>query len=166
MLTHVKFKFAIGEYNGTMSMRILDDGKEILYKPWFDQPVFEWGTVIEWPSVLTIELSGKDMNHDTKLEGDRVVADKYIQLQEFSVDRVSACLDNIELVTTDQTIRTLYWGFNGTVTIDCNSENSFVWHLQQKNKTQNANYVVDWGRTVGGWDYIYQRNKQHVQSKV
>jgi hypothetical protein len=165
MSTHVKFKFTIGHYNGTMSMQIFNNDCEILTKPVFTETEFEWDTVITWPTVLTIKLSGKDNNCDTKVENDQIVADKFIQLTELTVDKIPAALDKISLATEQTKINTNYWGFNGVVSLNFDCKNSFVWHLQQKNSPDKSNYVVDWLRTEGTW-HLYKNKAKNVQSKI
>ena len=135
-----------------MYMRIVNDGRQLLYRTNFDSDEFEFSATIRWPGKVTIFVSHKDMMHDTQVdESGKIIADKYIELKELIVDRVPASLGKITLQTETEKIKTCYWGFNGRVDLDFTDENSFVWHFKQHDSFNEDFYVVNWQRKVGSW---------------
>jgi hypothetical protein len=145
-MTLVEFDFEIGHYNGTMSLDILANGQQVLHKDSFDADRFSFATQVKWPCHLELCINGKTQALDTHIDADGcVVQDKYIKLLELKIDRMPVLLHNIQLRTADQILTNVYFGFNGTVTIDLAGQDSFMWHLHQKSSVSNKEvYVVNY----------------------
>ena len=141
MLTHITFKFTIGQYFGSMGMVILVNNKEILHQDFFDSDVFEISTEMSWPGDIVIKVYSKGPK-DTEVRDGKITADKYIRLDELIVDKVPVDQDILrELVTLDTSeklLKELYWGFNGTVTLNFEEADSFIWFLTKKSKKYNT----------------------------
>ena len=92
---------------------------------------------IEFPSRLSIQLSGKQPN-DTKVDSEgKIIADKYIKLESILVDGYPtdpnwACRFLTLYPEDRDPVVTNYWGFNGTVDIDFDSDNAFVWLVRTR----------------------------------
>ena len=81
-MTPVKFNFEIGHYNGTMSLDIVANGRNILHKESFESDRYSFTTEIEWPCLLELKVGGKNQNQDTLIdESGQVIKDKYIKLK-------------------------------------------------------------------------------------
>lgn len=138
MYSQVKFKFSIGKYNGTMGMHIAYNGKELLSKDSFDSETFVFTHQLEFPGTVTIDLYNKG-SADTLVDAQgNIVADKYVKLEELSIDRVPlhilSLIDLPVLSHSGTTTKTNYWGFNGQVTIKLLHTDSFLWHLDEIRK--------------------------------
>lgn len=87
---------------------------------------------VEFPSSMRIEISGKGVN-DTKVDSQgRIIEDKYILLKNILVDGhpidQNWCCRFVVLRSDDHgPIVSNYWGFNGVVDLDFDSDNSFKW---------------------------------------
>jgi hypothetical protein len=135
-----------------MSMRILENGKEIDCKESFDSDTYTFAGRISWPSRITIEVWGKDLSCDTQVgEDGSILADKFIRLDRMVVDRLEVPLNKnkILLDTGTEKLPVVYWGFNGHVDMDFDEIDSFIWHLKQ--------------RSVGNVDRIYIQDRSEVQ---
>jgi hypothetical protein len=142
MLTQITFKFQIKRFNGTMGMSILSDGKEVLHKDYFDEDYFEFTTEFIWPGTIEIKLFNKGMK-DTHLDDQgNILNDKHITLKELIIDKIAIdeeiLRDFIVLDTGSQLLKHLYWGFNGTVKLNFDEEDFFLWFLNQKSKNFNV----------------------------
>lgn len=142
MYSLVTFKFSIGLYNGSMGMTIRCNDKLLLSKNSFDTDTFEFTDNIELPADITIDLYGKGVN-DTSIDSDgNIVADKYIKLEELSVDRVPLhILSLIHIAEIDHDVNTNvtnYWGFNGRAKIKIEHPDSFLWHLAELKKVTKS----------------------------
>ena len=97
--------------------------------------LFYYRANIQFPSKLTITVSGKTIE-DTLIDiNNNIIKDTYIKLVDIEIDNLS-CEENyvykyIKLNTTDgQVLTTNYWGFNGIVELDFFEKNSFYWALK------------------------------------
>lgn len=138
MYSQITFKFSIGLYNGSMGMTIRCNNKVLLSKSSFETDSFVFTDNVELPAEITIDLYGKNSG-DTSIDSDgNIVADKYIKLQELSIDRVPLhILSLIHLVEIDHDVQTgvtNYWGFNGQAKIKIEQPDSFLWHLSELKK--------------------------------
>ena len=145
-MTLVEFEFEIGHYNGTMSLDILANGETILHKDSFDTDRYSFSAHVPWPCHLDLCIDGKNQAVDTQVDANgQVVQDKYIKLAKLQVDRIPVVLNNIQLHTADQIVNNVYFGFNGTVPIELDGPDSFMWHLRQKSLVSNKEvYVVNY----------------------
>lgn len=136
MKSQVTFNFTVGHYQGTMSMVIRNGSNILLEKQEFENDRFDFTTYVDWPCVLEIDVANKG-KFDTEVgPNGEILRDKYIKLDRLEVDRMAvhivALLDMMNFRTEDQkNIKTNYWGFNGTVSLDFNGDDSFVWHLEK-----------------------------------
>jgi len=145
-MTPVKFDFEIGHYNGTMSLDIVVNGRNILHKGSFESDRYSFATEVEWPCLVELQVSGKNQNQDTLVdESGQVVKDKYIKLLNLQVGGIESRLNNITLQTDTTELTNTYFGFNGTVPINFDGPDSFMWHLKQLASMSNKEiYVVNY----------------------
>ena len=133
MNARLTFKFSIGHYNGTMSMKIMSGGKQLLSIDQFEKNTFEFTTDINWPDAVEFIVSNKGpLDTEVGASGE-ILQDKFIKLESLIVDRMSvhilALLDCVELETKDQILKTNYWGFNGCARLKFDRDDTLSWHL-------------------------------------
>jgi hypothetical protein len=141
MPTQITFKFIIGRYNGTMGMAIFSNGREVLHQEYFDDNSFEFTTEFSWPGTVVIKLFNKQFK-DTEIDSQgNILNDKYIKLDSLMIDKIvvddEILRDFVNLDTENQSLKELYWGFNGSVTLTFEEEDFFLWFLNQKSKKYN-----------------------------
>ena len=83
---------------------------------------------IQWPTVLTINLSNKNPS-DTEIVNGNITKDKAIILENISINNFPLGTRIIEQLVND----IIYWGFNGTVTMSFTEKNPTRWLLKMKN---------------------------------
>jgi hypothetical protein len=92
------------------------------------------------PTTVTISLSGKNYQLDTKLDSSGlIIADKYVKLKRLCIGRVPIEEQNLFKICSYQTdqgniIQSNYWGFNGVVTLNFEHENFIKYLLSINNK--------------------------------
>jgi hypothetical protein len=148
----ITFDFTIGHYNGSMGMRILANEQEIDYNESFEKDSYSFSTSVSWPSIITIEVFGKNQNCDTQVDDQgNILADKFIRLDKLVVDRMDVPLNKNKIMLDTGTEKTpvVYWGFNGRIIIELDGPDSFLWHLKQ--------------RSVDHIDEIYIKDRPEVQ---
>lgn len=89
----------------------------------------------EFPTVITLVLSGKDMSSDTVVgEDGSIVADKHIELTQLAIDKFvinPEILKTIPVVkTADSEIRSSYFGFNGEATLPFEGKTALHWLIK------------------------------------
>ena len=141
MHSQVKFKFSIGSYNGTMGMKISYKDRVLLSRDSFDEDTFTLEATIDLPGTVCIDLYGKGPN-DTQIdEQGNVLKDKYIKLEELTVDRMPVHILSLiklpELHANNQVTRINYWGFNGQARINFEQSDPFRWHLDAMREKAN-----------------------------
>jgi hypothetical protein len=75
----------------------------------------------------------------------KIISDKFIKLKKVLVDRLDpgiGFIKSVVLKNKDSQINSNYWGFNGTVDITFDQDNSFLWHLKQR-ATATKTGVID-----------------------
>ena len=138
MLTQITFKFIIGRYNGTMGMAIFSNDQEVLHQEYFDDNSFEFTTELTWPGTVVIKLFNKQIK-DTEIDSQgNILNDKYIKLDRLIIDKIvvddEILRDFVVLDAGNQLLTERYWGFNGTVKLNFEEEDFFLWVLNQKSK--------------------------------
>ena len=135
--TDLYMRFKFGRINNSsMTMNIYQDQDLIeSFSDVQDLVIFEHP--IRMGCCLNINLSNKFIN-DTVLQDGKMVADKFIQLQEMRLGKIPV-QDHIlfkicNYRANDQLCNNTYWGFNGHVTISFAQANFIKWHLCQGNK--------------------------------
>ena len=134
MTSAIEFKLASGECNGYMVTRWYAND-ELFYESAQDQepgPVIE--SQIDLPCTIRIEISGKDMMNDTKVEGDKIVADKFIELQSMTLSKIPVYDHNFVKILEYQTedgrlLKQRYISWNGEIKIELNDPDPLRWHL-------------------------------------
>jgi len=96
---------------------------------------------IQLPTTFTLTLTNKEPMDTIVDKNNNILKDKFIRVETLIVDnlRVSEYIlpKLFNIITVDgQQVCSHYWGFNGIVTLDMNSNDSLEWHL----KTQSLNY--------------------------
>lgn len=138
MYSQVTFKFSIGTYNGSMGMDIFYNDSLLLSKKSFESDTFTFTSTLDLPGTVSMHVYGKNPLDTLVDDGGNVIADKYIKLEELLIDRVPLHILSLinlpELECQGQLLRTNYWGFNGTVRIKMEHEDSFFWHLKELRK--------------------------------
>jgi hypothetical protein len=94
---------------------------------------FIYETVIKFPADFKIIVSGKDPSDTVIDDAGEIVADKHIKIIDVTVDGM-ACHPHYGYGTelhaeNGQTVKSNYWGFNGTVKLNFSEQNSFFWAL-------------------------------------
>jgi hypothetical protein len=145
-MSTIELHFRIGSYNGTMQMTIFVNDILVQDYKQFDSEYVVFSHDIPWPCNIKILLAGKNLSCDTNVNSDgKIVGDKFVELKKIIVDRCEATMSymkSIHLDTNDQLINTLYWGFNGTATLNFDQDDSFTWHLSQR-KVTDKTYVIE-----------------------
>jgi hypothetical protein len=145
-MSKIELHFRIGSYNGTMQMTIFVNDVLVQDYKEFDSEYVKFSHDIPWPCKIKILLSGKNLLCDTNVNSDgKIVADKFVELKKIIVDRCEVAapyMKSIQLDTDDQSINTLYWGFNGIVALNFEQDDSFTWHLLQRKIADNI-YVIE-----------------------
>lgn len=143
----ITFNFTIGHYNGTMGMTILSDDIEVISQDVFSDTSFSCTLDVKWPSKLTINVFNKGPNDTLVGENDKILQDKFIKIDDFVVDKMKIpdylLFDIIVLDTGTNQVKGPYLGFNGTVNINFDKEDSFIWHLDKRKTLPpvSASYV-------------------------
>jgi len=89
-------------------------------------------TFIDLPTQLKFKISGKDPNHDTRLDSEgQIIADKYIILKSLKIGFIEV---NQNLLFSICSNKNTFWGKNELVTIDVLDVDFIRWHLKQQNK--------------------------------
>lgn len=128
--TDISLFFEYGTYNGRMCATL--NGQPITSS--------EVHLRLQLPSQLVFDISGKDYNHDTQVDQQgNITNDKYVKLLGLRIGGIPVEEVNIFKILNYQTdlgttINSVYWGFNGTVTIDINQENFIKYLLLLDNK--------------------------------
>lgn len=139
--SEILLEFAIGSYNGTMRLEIFVDDNLIEVHDHFLSDRFSTNLKMSLPGTLRLVLSNKN-ELDTEVDNTgKITADKFVQLTRVLVDRVEPAIDfyqSLVLHTKTQEIRSNYWGFNGYVELKFDQNDSFVWHLQQRQRQQKT----------------------------
>lgn len=142
MNTRLTFRFSQGRYNGSLGMRIKEHSR-IIWEKSSDEDTFECHVEIKWPTVIEIDIFGKGPNDTLVTSDGKIEQDKYIKLESIMVDyiplHILSLLNIAELDTGKDKIKTNYWGFNGTVKIVFDEQNSFIWHLKQLRQIKQHN---------------------------
>lgn len=146
--SEIEFQFAVGHCNGSMSLEFLVDDIPVQIYRQIESESLTVRQLVDWPSKITIVVSGKNLSEDTVVDPDgKILKDKYIELKAVKVDRVDLGFDiakKIILDTGDTKINSQYWGFNGKVHLHFDQKDSFLWHLSRKMEHQDT-YVVRHG---------------------
>jgi len=90
---------------------------------------------VSWPNKLFFKLSNKNMFNDTKIEDNKIIADKFILLENLVVGMIpvkNEVLKKICAINYNKFDN--YWGVNGKVEINFNHDNFLQWHLHNNNK--------------------------------
>lgn len=134
----VTLEFEISHvHNKSMSMSIgTPQGTE-----YFDQIVerrFKHTVDIEFPTTITIVVSGKGMN-DTVIDSDgNIIDDMYIKLNKVLVDGIPCSAnyvyDLINCTNDGATVQTNYWGMNGTIKLDFLYKNVVFWAMTHSHR--------------------------------
>ena len=135
MLAQVTFKFEIGHYNGSMSLKAVVKNQCLFDLAEFDSDNFEFTTCQEWPFKIDF-IVGNKQPLDTLLDDQgKICADKFIKLSGLIVDRVpihELLLRDLCTLTTDSNqLKQNYWGFNGIASICFEHSDTLSWHLHQ-----------------------------------
>jgi hypothetical protein len=120
-----------------MSLHVIhDDGTEKLFDD-LSPGQFQHNWTQRFPGQIQLRVDGKGPS-DTKINDQgQIVRDKYIQLIDLRVDGLSIDPDwlfhHIHLERdNNQRITSSYWGFNGRVIIEFDSDNSWIWLARAK----------------------------------
>lgn len=131
----INFVFEFVANNGSMSLVMTNDDR-VLAQITNEIGLIEVNTQINIPSQIIIEVSGKNPKDTTVVDG-KIVADKYIRLVSMDFGGIPITeftLFNILNYEHGGKIwHDSYWGFNGKITIDFNSDNFITWHLLNRN---------------------------------
>jgi hypothetical protein len=135
----IKLKFEIAKLDDrSMSMEFVINDVTVDYYEQIDERIFVWESPFNFPSTVDIRVSNKNPN-DTRIDQQgNIIADKYIKLLDIVVDGLPCASYYVNKITftpdSGDELITNYWGFNGTVRLNFNEENSFYWSIH----TQNA----------------------------
>jgi hypothetical protein len=143
----IELEFKIGHCNGTMSMQIFVDDAKVADYSAFEQEQLIFKQIIDWPAVIKIVISNKNLSCDTEVDASgRILRDKYIELKKVTVDNLDSSMQFMKTVTlntdNNESLNTLYWGFNGTVSLKFDQADSFAWHLTHQQHTDDI-YIID-----------------------
>ena len=125
--------FEFGMCNGAMSMDILANGQLVNRIHNNTQETLHISQKIQLPCEIKILLSGKNLE-DTLVQDGKIIADKYVKLKSLSLGKIPVkehVLFNICEVNDE--LRDTYWGRNGTVVINFDSDNFLKWHMAHRN---------------------------------
>jgi hypothetical protein len=145
MNAQLTFNFAIGHYNGTMSLKAVSGKKVLIDKKTFEDKEFSFSTEIAWPDPVVFIIENKGPNDTLVDELGNVSMDKFIKLESMIVDRmpvhIIALLDCVSLTTDTQVLKTNYWGFNGVATVLFDRNDTLSWHLNNAIKVTGHNKI-------------------------
>ena len=131
----VNYVFKFVANNGLMSL-IISDNDRVISQISNEIGLVEVNTQINLPTKITIEVSGKSPG-DTTVVNDKIVADKYICLVNMTVGGIPvtqfSLFNILNYEHSGKIWHDSYWGFNGKITIDFNSDNFIKWHLLNRN---------------------------------
>ena len=155
MKNNIKFKFRIGRYNGTMSMTITVNGINCYTAEQFDSDNIVVETLMLWPGIVDIVVTNKGPR-DTRIDNDgNILEDKFIELEQIIIDNMpipdSVLRNMTQLFTVNgQKLSTTYWGFNGSIRLSFESNNSFNWFLTElaKNSNKSSIYIASSTETL------------------
>lgn len=124
----IKILFEFGYVNGkTMTVKLPDFDIELNPN---QEKFIEQSLFVHLPTKLKMEFSGKDMNNDTILQDNKIIADKYVKicslkLDMFPVNEVFLSQKIIINCENNSKITTNYVGFNGYIDLFLEKSNIF-----------------------------------------
>ena len=118
-----------------MSLLVHANDKLVLDQPAFDVDSVELDIATEFPCRLRFVLGGKNPTTDTTVdEAGNIVNDKCIVLEKLLLGCVEIPTHQLQSIcrhTNDAEVKyDTYWGSNGKVTIDFDTQSSVEWHLK------------------------------------
>lgn len=144
--SQIIFDFTVGHCNGTMSMVVsTSDGARHEFGS-FDNDRCLHELSIRLPNQVILEFQGKGaMDTEVDSQG-KIIADKFMRLDKLTVDKIVLDADQLyhilELETPTGKIKGNYFGFNGRVVLDFDTNDSFAWLLAQKSQQQQPNITL------------------------
>lgn len=137
-LTNIKFKIRQGNCNGYHSTIWYANNQE-LWQSSADTALPETlEFTIQMPCTIKIVVSGKNMNLDTVLVDDKIVADKFTQLSEVYLAgypiKESVLFEICKYHGDDNKIySSTYCHSNGVLELNINNQDPVKWHLLNNN---------------------------------
>lgn len=119
MKSTLKFKFNAG-FVGNKSMKLLINQQSVDVSENFIVDIS-----VELPTEINFELSGK-LPSDTVVENGKIIADKFIQLDEIEIDGFKLFPYQIP----EKYLETSYWGENGLVKFIIDQDDPALWLLE------------------------------------
>jgi len=125
----VKLQFKFVEINNEyMNLNIIYNDKTITVNPLQNQSV---ELQIKFPSEIILDISGKNMNHDTIIDKDgSIIKDKYIELTKVVIDNVAVPKLYLKKWPELNGNKNSYFGFNGQAKLKFLEKNSFAFLLK------------------------------------
>ena len=132
--SNLRLVFRIGHCQGTMSLLVHANDKLVLDQPAFGVDSFELDIATEFPCRLQFAVGNKGTT-DTQIDSNgTIIADKCIVLEKLLLGQVEIPTHQLQSIcqyTTDNGVKyDNYWGSNGEVTIDFDTQSSVEWHLR------------------------------------
>ena len=93
--------------------------------------IVKYETKMFLPNSVSLEFSGKDMNHDTVLDNaGNIIEDKAVIIRRILIDRLPVDKNYLEkhlvLETASGNVNSNYAGFNGKMVLNFNQPNAFL----------------------------------------
>jgi hypothetical protein len=111
-----------------MNLNIINRGTIIPVTP---APIQTVELLIDFPTEIVLDISGKNMNCDTILdENGSIIKDKHIELIKVVVDHVNVREFYLRKLAELDGNNTTYFGFNGMGKLKFSEENSFIFLLK------------------------------------
>jgi hypothetical protein len=135
MLSEFKVKLEVGECNGFMKSKWFANEQCMIEVDPTESGEIDISFDVELPCTIKIELSGKDLNADTKVnQNGNIIQDKFIKISGMWLARHPipefVYMNMCEVETNDSKFKTSYFGFPGTVLIALDEQDPITWHFK------------------------------------
>ena len=140
MINHsnINIEFEVGLFNGSMALEISDPSRHIMLLENIKQSNLIVSFDIEFPTVLTFNITNKNSNKDTVVDDQgKIISDKYIKIKSLHIGRVpvreSLLFDICKYRYNGNEVNNIFWAFNGNVCIDFDADDFISWHIKHNN---------------------------------
>jgi hypothetical protein len=124
----VSFDFEFGHCNGAMNVDICQGNNTLLSLHNVLETHRTEHILVNWPSTIIIKLSGKNMETDTIVDNNSIVADKYVKLNSLTVNGFALIPQAMYAVCGE-----VHWGYPGDIVIAFTEDNPMRWNLRLNN---------------------------------
>lgn len=132
--------FEVSNYNGSMSIDIYQHDQLLYAGRDFDEGKLRVDVIIEWPGQLIIKVGNKNNNDALVDDTGFIIKHKFVDVVGVLINNFPINIDLLDKVFNcqkegqDTVTHENFWGFNGTITVNFDTENPMRYLLAHNNQ--------------------------------